>query len=91
MSCKHCKEIEEWTNHLAVSPDEMTNREYWLLTELFVYLHNGKDYCNFNSTTHFIKAEEIINELAKIEDIYTTNLQDLARLITKSQEYKNQT
>lgn len=28
--------------------DEMTNREYWLFTEVFVYLHNGKDYCEVN-------------------------------------------
>lgn len=22
-----------------------TNRNYWLMTELFVMLHDGKDYC----------------------------------------------
>jgi len=25
------------------------NREYWLFTETFVYLHNGKNYCDGNS------------------------------------------
>jgi len=31
-----------------------TNREYWFYTEMFVYLHNGKDYCDCN--------EELKNE-----------------------------
>lgn len=23
----------------------LTNRDYWVMTELFVLLHDGKDYC----------------------------------------------
>ena len=45
--CKHCKflykvfDFENW-------PDK-TNREYWIFTEMFVYLHKGKDHCEFNN------------------------------------------
>ena len=28
--------------------DVQSNREYWIITEIFVYLHGGKDYCNFD-------------------------------------------
>ncbi len=39
MSCKHCyflnKTFKNWS----------TNYEYWLYTEMFVYLHDGRDYC----------------------------------------------
>ena len=38
--CPHCKFIE-------TLGDFQSNREYWLITEIFVYLHNGKDYCDF--------------------------------------------
>jgi len=40
--CPHCKFI----NDLFQKCDN--NKEYWLMTEVFVYLHNGKDYCEFN-------------------------------------------
>lgn len=29
-----------------VKTGESTNRDYWVMTELFVCLHNGKDYCD---------------------------------------------
>lgn len=29
--------------------DDLTPREYWLMTEVFVYLHNGKDYCDHDN------------------------------------------
>jgi hypothetical protein len=41
MKCKHCEFIE-----IIFKMDDMTNREYWLMTEIFVYLHNDKDFCN---------------------------------------------
>lgn len=41
--CPHCKFISK----TLPSAEDMTDREYWLLTEVFVYLH-GTDYCNFN-------------------------------------------
>ncbi len=25
--------------------EPQSNREYWIMTEIFVYLHGGKDYC----------------------------------------------
>lgn len=40
-NCEHCSFISK-TFPPAV---QMTNREYWLMTEVFVYLHGGKDYC----------------------------------------------
>ena len=42
--CPHCKFI----NSLFFKVE--TNREYWLYTEIFVYLHDGKDYCNYEET-----------------------------------------
>jgi len=38
--CPHCKFIE-------TLGDVQSNREYWIITEIFVYLHDGKDYCNW--------------------------------------------
>ena len=41
--CPHCKFLSE-----LFSNDEIeSNREYWIMTEVFVYLHDGKDYCNY--------------------------------------------
>ena len=42
--CKHCKFIERLCKYLLACPD-YTYREYWLITEFFVYLHDG-DVCN---------------------------------------------
>lgn len=39
--CKKCKFLKE----LFDSIEDSTNRDYWLFTELFVMLHDGKDYC----------------------------------------------
>ncbi len=48
--CESCKKINDWSKHLSESPDKMTTREYWLLTEIFVLMHNGKDYCSCKTT-----------------------------------------
>jgi len=41
-TCPHCDFIAKtFTDH----PDS-TNREYWIMTEVFVYLH-GKDFCTY--------------------------------------------
>ncbi len=40
--CKHC----EWIEEIFGDSKTETNRDYWIMTEIFVYLHNGKDYCN---------------------------------------------
>ena len=38
--CPHCKFID------TLGPIQ-SNREHWIITEIFVYLHNGKDYCDW--------------------------------------------
>jgi len=40
--CPHCKFLAELFNEDKIE----SNREYWIMTEVFVYLHEGKDYCN---------------------------------------------
>ncbi|GAH23916.1 unnamed protein product, partial [marine sediment metagenome] len=41
----HCEFFNKLSKYISDCKDR-TNREYWLLTEFFVYLHEGKDYCN---------------------------------------------
>ena len=41
MSCEKCELLFELYDQV---PE--TNRNYWLMTELFYYLHNEKDYCD---------------------------------------------
>ena len=38
--CPHCK-------FMLTLGEIQTNREHWLITEMFVYLHNGKCYCDW--------------------------------------------
>jgi len=44
--CPHCKFLESIFKPIFESEDK-TNREYWIFTEMFVYLHNGKGCCSF--------------------------------------------
>jgi hypothetical protein len=37
----------EFLNETFGTIKKATNREYWLYTEVFTYLHNGKDYCDY--------------------------------------------
>ena len=39
--CAACTDLQE----LFVSIHKPSNRQYWLMTELFVKLHGGKDHC----------------------------------------------
>ncbi len=39
IACPRCEFINKLFNF------DMTNREYWIMTELFVYLHDGNDFC----------------------------------------------
>lgn len=39
LKCEHCKFIDKIFNF-----NDMSNREYWLMTEVFLKLH-GRDYC----------------------------------------------
>jgi len=38
--CKKCSLLAELYDQVEPTP-----RNYWIMTELFVWLHNGKDYC----------------------------------------------
>lgn len=40
MNCKRCHFLGE-----LFESAEQTNRNYWIMTELFVWLHDGRDYC----------------------------------------------
>jgi hypothetical protein len=51
-SCPHCEFISKVFNSA-----DMTNREYWIMTEVFVYLHNGKDYCDYKKQ---ISSKELL-------------------------------
>ncbi len=44
--CPHCKFISE--TFCGDHPID-SNRNYWHMTEVFVYLHDGKDYCNYKN------------------------------------------
>jgi hypothetical protein len=46
--CSHCKFIDDIFGKVLKGVDA-TNREYWLMTEVFVYLHNGKDFCDISN------------------------------------------
>jgi hypothetical protein len=48
MSCKH-QEILDLFHENAEEKKIGWEREYWKFTELFVYLHNGKDWCDCNN------------------------------------------
>ena len=40
--CPHCEFLKN------IFPENFTDREYWIYTEVFIYLHKGKDYCDFS-------------------------------------------
>ena len=45
--CPHCEFLSKTFPGCPGSGEKypMSNREYWLFTEVFCYLHNGKDEC----------------------------------------------
>lgn len=43
MSCPHC----EFISDTFPEAKELSDREYWILTEIFTYLHDG-DECNYS-------------------------------------------
>jgi len=45
MSCKHQKILDLFYEN-AEAKETGWEREYWKFTELFCYLHDGKDYCD---------------------------------------------
>ncbi len=44
MKCEKCNLLNELFGNL-IKTEKSTNRDYYVMTELFVLLHNGKDYC----------------------------------------------
>lgn len=40
IKCKHCQFLSDTFGEVQ------SNREYWLYTEMFVYLHGGADHCD---------------------------------------------
>ena len=46
MSCKakYCKLLNEFWMNFNITGNP-TNRDYYIWTELFCIVHNGKDYC----------------------------------------------
>ena len=55
-NCPHCEFLEKLGKYLIGCGDS-TNREYWMITEMFVYLHSGKDYCNAENRIIINKSE----------------------------------
>ena len=51
--CAACTDLQE----LFVSIREPSNRQYWLMTELFVKLHGGKDICGLEGEVQRLKQE----------------------------------
>jgi len=45
MSCEKCELLMELYERTP-----QTNRDYWVMTELFVFLHDGKDHCSVQSS-----------------------------------------
>ena len=48
MSYRKCEVLDE----LFKRVEKSTNRDYWVMTELFCYLHNGRDYCREKDGTN---------------------------------------
>jgi len=40
MACNDCGFVQ------YLMESAQNNKEYWMATEVFVYLHGGKDYCD---------------------------------------------
>jgi hypothetical protein len=53
-TCPHC----EFLSTRFESGDTINNREYWLMTEVFVYLHDGKDYCDYKENSNVKEENE---------------------------------
>jgi glycerol-3-phosphate cytidylyltransferase-like family protein len=69
--CPHCKFISETFKNAENS----TDREYWLMTEVFVYLH-GSDVCSMtnnkiNSKPNKMRTQkEIMVRFEKADDLF---------------------
>ncbi len=61
--CKHCKFLND-----MFSDDEIkTNREYWMWTEMFVYMHKGRDYCPRNYNIYKSLKLKFIHYLGRLK------------------------
>ena len=51
--CPHCKFFDRLNNDLEEMHVDVSGKSkdsttaYYIMTELFVYIHDGKDYCNW--------------------------------------------
>jgi len=68
IKCKHCDFLEKIFQPI----NKMTKREYWIMTEIFVYLH-GNDECN-GTKNKIMKpkhklAEQVIKERKDREEL----------------------
>lgn len=64
MSCPHC----EFMSNTFPDTEDLTDREYWFMTEVFTYLHNG-DECNNKNFSDPCMARDkdfIMSELQKL-------------------------
>ena len=62
--CKH-KEFLDKINEAIES-----NKDYWMMTEFFVYLHGGKDYCNCHEESEISTFnKELIGKIKEIRAI----------------------
>ena len=73
--CKHCEFIEK----TFPKASEMTNREYWLFTEVYCYLHDGNDFCNFSKIKEMKKEKADFDNLSykELQEIYSKLKKDL--------------
>jgi hypothetical protein len=44
VECPYC----EFISKTFCNSEDSTEREYFLMTEVFVFLHEGKDFCEFS-------------------------------------------
>lgn len=55
MFCKHCDWLEK---NFPIQ----NNREYWLFIQVFIYLHDGKDYCEIGSKLNKLTVEPELSD-----------------------------
>ena len=89
--CRNCVFLEKTFHGIK----DLTTREYWIMTEVFVYLH-GSDVCNFSKNVGFNAYDyiveshhETLNHMSEAEindiDLYK-NKQDVIEYIMQFKE-----
>jgi len=57
IKCPHCRFIESVFGEIMECKN-FTNREYWIMTEIFCYLHGDKDYCDYDKNIDLRKSTD---------------------------------